>query len=894
MDLEAAAAATTKEPLDEGSLGDEVEEEEEEYIESEPILSYLRMKNDIAKILQKDSVSCIKAGLKIIVLGTHWGQVYILDHEGTKTMSKENHQTTVNDVVIDPKQEYVASCGDDGKVCIFGLYENTHDQSVEFNRPIKSVEMDPNFSTSFSFVTGDTKLVLTEKGFMGRRKTNILHEGEGIIRAIKWNNDLIAWSNEKGVKIYSVTEKRVITFITKDHDASLRDELYRCTLVWIDADTLVIGWADKFKILKIVRRHGVGMAPPSNTTTAGSAIAAMAATVLSSGAGIAGTFVSGNDKRDLGTHAIIISSVETDFYISGLAPFKEQFLVLCTEKPEEEAASADGLAAPVDNRPFVRVIELQPDSFEEISIDAVTIKEFEKCLPRDYRLDYVPDEDTFFILAPRDVIKVNERLFDDHISWLIERSRFEEALEDIKSSPSKAVIYTYQVVALKYIEFLIASKKYKEAADWCSKITLDVKNWEQKILIFAKEGKLEEIYEKIPSNNPTLSPVIYEKVLNEFLRLTNYQVFKYLIRKWPCDIYDLKCITNAVLDVQRRDTSRVLLESLAILYEYQKLLDKSFVIYINLADQAVFEFLVKHNLYECAFENIIALIELDQKKAVGILVDNVDKLPVKRVVEQLSKNKRFLHYYLDSLFQKDPNISRDYHTMQVVLYAEYEREKLLKFLQNSQYIILAQAQKELQERNLIPEIVYILERMGQIKKAFQLVLHAIKDVNQAIEFCKKHNDKDLWEDLIKYSLTKPDYIIALLNNIGTHVDPVELIDRIPNGLKIKGLRDALVKILQDYRVQLSLLEGSKTIMSGDCLNLMDKQIRVVKQGIHVDDDQKCLICETPLFTSQVSALRRLTVFECRHTYHEECIQQASCAVCSQSKHSTSFALNSEL
>ena len=44
---------------------------------------------------------------------------------------------------------------------------------------------------------------------------------------------------------------------------------------------------------------------------------------------------------------------------------------------------------------------------------------------------------------------------------------------------------------MKYIEFLIASKKYKEAADWCSKITLDVKNWEQKILIFAKEGKLE-------------------------------------------------------------------------------------------------------------------------------------------------------------------------------------------------------------------------------------------------------------------------------------------------------------------------------------------------------------------------------------------------------------------
>ena len=63
MDLE--AATTAKEPVDEGSLEDEEEEEEEEYFESEPILSYLRMKNDIPKILQKDSVSCIKAGLKV-------------------------------------------------------------------------------------------------------------------------------------------------------------------------------------------------------------------------------------------------------------------------------------------------------------------------------------------------------------------------------------------------------------------------------------------------------------------------------------------------------------------------------------------------------------------------------------------------------------------------------------------------------------------------------------------------------------------------------------------------------------------------------------------------------------------------------------------------------------
>ena len=117
-------------------------------------------------------------------------------------------------------------------------------------------------------------------------------------------------------------------------------------------------------------------------------------------------------------------------------------------------------------------------------------------------------------------------------------------------------------------------------------------------------------------------------------------------------------------------------------------------------------------------------------------------------------------------------------------------------------------------------------------------MHAVKDVTQAIEFCKRHNERDLWEDHIQYSLNKPEYIIALLNNIGTHVNPVDLIDRIPNGVRIKGLRDALVKILQDYRVQVSLLEGSRDIMAGDCLDLMDKQIRVVRHGVCVDGKTK--------------------------------------------------------
>lgn len=46
-----------------------------------------------------------------------------------------------------------------------------------------------------------------------------------------------------------------------------------------------------------------------------------------------------------------------------------------------------------------------------------------------------------------------------------------------------------------------------------------------------------------------------------------------------------------------------------------------------------------------------------------------------------------------------------------------------------------------------------------------------------------------------------DFITALLHNVGADIDPIKIISRIEKGLVIPGLRDSLVKILQDYNLQ---------------------------------------------------------------------------------------------
>ena len=71
------------------------------------------------------------------------------------------------------------------------------------------------------------------------------------------------------MKIYSTHLKKIITYIAKDHDANLRNELYRCSLLWPEPDCLVIGWADRFKICRVVRGHQTSIA--TNVFTGGAA-----------------------------------------------------------------------------------------------------------------------------------------------------------------------------------------------------------------------------------------------------------------------------------------------------------------------------------------------------------------------------------------------------------------------------------------------------------------------------------------------------------------------------------------------------------------------------------------------------------------------------------------------
>jgi len=313
-----------------------------------------------------------------------------------------------------------------------------------------------------------------------------------------------------------------------------------------------------------------------------------------------------------------------------------------------------------------------------------------------------------------------------------------------------------------------------------------------------------------------------------------------------------------------------------------------YFLYIKLSDPKAFELISKYDLFASLEGDgkILRLMKLNEEKAIELYIHNTDKIPVSMVVTSLSKSKKCLHNYLDKLFEVDLIAGADYHKDMIELYAEYdetpEKRKLMRLLKDSTSYPIDKAYEVCEKRKLYEAQVYLLTRMGHSVQALSLLIDEIKDIAKAIDFCKEQDDKDLWDNLLKKATesNKPAFITGLLNNIGTHINPKELIARIPNKQNIPGLRDSLVKILCDYNLQIHLSAGCKKVFVNDTVSLSKKMKRLGRRGISVDDRTDCQCCKEPIIADNIYEMRNIMMYFCGHAFHQDCVHQSNrCISC---------------
>ncbi|KAK4187332.1 putative vacuolar protein sorting-associated protein [Podospora australis] len=446
-----------------------------------------------------------------------------------------------------------------------------------------------------------------------------------------------------------------------------------------------------------------------------------------------------------------------------------------------------------------------------------------------------------------------------------------------------------------------------EAGDWtkagrvAGQVLGTPDRWEKWVWTFAGAHKFDEIVNYIPveRTRPPIPGTIYEVVLGHYLQTSKPQ-FRDLLERWSPDLFEITTITTALEDqLNYRDVRedsvedgevgrdwRIVVESLAKLHEANGRTREALKCYIKLQDADSAMRLIKDgHLADAVADDIPSFIGLrvpqDQLKkmtpeelekatleAITLLVDEAQHGLVKPdiVVNQLQEKGLDLYtfFYLRGLWRGEgihehsgesrarlvtdsQSLVDNFADLAVHLFAVYnhDRSLFMDFLKTSTAYAFEKAVQECEKLNYIPELVYLYSKTGQMKRALYLIIDRLGDVSRAIAFAKEQDDPDLWEDLLEYSMDKPRFIRGLLEEVGTAINPITLVRRIPEGLEIDGLREGLKHIMKEHEIQHSISSGvAKVLRSevGAAQNLLRSgqkkgvkfEIAVKKKGKHVD------------------------------------------------------------
>ena len=449
------------------------------------------------------------------------------------------------------------------------------------------------------------------------------------------------------------------------------------------------------------------------------------------------------------------------------------------------------------------------------------------------------DEPQYFVVSPVSVAVGKPSGAQDRVTWLLDHERHEEALEIIDTGKAIDRVLV-EDVSSQYLSRLLEEGRFAEAAAECPKLLgSSAELWEEWAEEFIRRGKLPALLPHLPTGQPCqLGVAAYDRVLLTLLEEhSDHEALLHAVLEWPSALYSLIPLIDSVKGADARGrSSPKLQEALAELYVLQGRRDLALGIFLELRRPGTLEYLETHRLFFAVADKVAPLVRLDPARAVALLVEHYDELPPEEVVVQLEAlaaggaapgvgahgdgqapgaARAWLHDYLHRLFVKDPQAGARYHPMQIELYAEHDPRNLLPFLTSSNHYQLEEALATCERHSLIDEMVYILGRMGNNKQALRIIIERQGDTARAMEFVRTQRDRELWEELMALGLESPDLMGTLLDHVGGFVDPRELLQRVPAGMAIPGLKGKVTKIITDFRTQAALVEGCNRILRSD-------------------------------------------------------------------------------
>ncbi|KAG1714892.1 Vacuolar protein sorting-associated protein 8 [Nymphon striatum] len=272
-----------------------------------------------------------------------------------------------------------------------------------------------------------------------------------------------------------------------------------------------------------------------------------------------------------------------------------------------------------------------------------------------------------------------------------------------------------------------------------------------------------------------------------------------------------------------------------------------------------------------------------------------------------------------------PVIEAAVHETYIELMCQYNPNNVAQHVKNNEGYRLEETLDICRKYNILEAVSYLLEKTGDIKGAFKIILKSVEEkiaevekiihkktdkiinIEDTVEWgsfqttlvviiqlcqrnCPKMKEQEreaLWFPLFE-ALTIPqrklkdslaaylpvfkDVTRYLLNSMMGYISVPSILEKIMkdpaySGGKLGEIRDMIMGMLETYSYEQTLLHLTNNLLCSDLHNRLSNLHTIANKG-YVSHSNKCSLCHK----SFLSAGSQVIIFRCGHSFHASCIQ----------------------
>ncbi|XP_019880940.1 vacuolar protein sorting-associated protein 18 homolog isoform X2 [Aethina tumida] len=292
--------------------------------------------------------------------------------------------------------------------------------------------------------------------------------------------------------------------------------------------------------------------------------------------------------------------------------------------------------------------------------------------------------------------------------------------------------------------------------------------------------------------------------------------------------------------------------------------------------------LKSQNNYELYYQFAPILMQEEPKHLVQTLISKGRRLDPVRLLPALVTCNGELHArevinYLEHCIDKMKNANKAIHNFLLSLYAKYDPDKLLQYLEaQGQEMALVNydvhfALRLCHENKLTKACVFLSGLLGLWESAVDLALTV--SVDKAIELANMSPENDvelkkkLWLKIAQYVVSGKDDIQQAMEFL-RQCDLIKIEDILPffsDFVTIDHFKDAICKSLKEYNQKIKDLKAEMEDATKSAEQVRDEIQSFRNRYTVISSADKCQICNNILM------IRPFYMFPCHHKFHSDCL-----------------------